>query len=68
MSDLQDLFSGDPHGFTEQKIDKIIEEMRKIRHQFKQGNVNAGKTKPKTAKEKQGDAIASQLSLKDLGL
>lgn len=68
MSDLAALFAADPHNHTDKDIDKIIEAMREARKNFQAGNMTAGKTKPKTAKEKQASEAAGQLSLKDIGL
>lgn len=63
MSDIAELFSRDPLSYTEEDLTVIVEEMRKSRKQFNLGNLKAGSTKPKTAKQKSLEALASDLDI-----
>lgn len=63
MSDIALLFSRDPLTLTREDISTIIEEMRKSRHAFNLGNMKAGSTKPKTAKQKEVSELASKISI-----
>lgn len=48
MSDLQEILSRDPRGFTKDgpELKAIIEALRASRHQYNLGNSKAGSTKP----------------------
>lgn len=68
MTDIYELFQKDPLNLTNSDIDQIIHKLRESRHQFNAGNLQAGKTKPLTEKQKQAKEIASRskLSINDL--
>lgn len=53
MSDLQEILSRDPRGFTKDgpEVKAIIEILRASRHQYNLGNAKAGSTKPKAKSE-----------------
>lgn len=59
--DIVELFARDPLSLTEDDLTHIIAEMRKSRAAFNLGNVKAGSTKPKTAKQKQLSDLASDV-------
>lgn len=61
MADVAELFSRDPLSYTEEDLTFIVTEMRKSRGAFNLGNVKAGSTKPKTAKQKQLSDLASDV-------
>ena len=63
MTDITELFARDPLQLSRADISTIIEEMRKSRHAFNLGNAQAGKTKPKTEKQKAVGELASKLSI-----
>ena len=64
MTDLQEIMSRDPRGFTKNgpELKAIVEALRAARHQYTLGNQRAGtmKVKPKTE--------AGKLNLGDLDL
>jgi hypothetical protein len=62
MSDLAQLFSTDPLSLSDQDLDKIIEYMRKSRHQFNLGDRKAGKTKKSPEEAK---SLLAALDIKD---
>lgn len=68
MSDLHEIMSRDPRGYTKQDLDTIIRVLRERRHQFNLGNAKAGSTKPLSAKDKATLELAKQLDLKALDL
>lgn len=63
MSDIALLFARDPLTLTREDISTIIAEMRKSRHAFNLGNMKAGSTKPKTAKQKEVSELASKITI-----
>lgn len=67
-SDLPRLMSLDPLQHTNESLDKIITELRAMRHSFNLGNMKAGTTKPKSAKEKSAMTFANKLNLDGLDL
>jgi transposase len=64
MTDLSTLFARNPLDLTRDDITTLIEAYRKARHQFSQGNMTAGRTKPLTEKQKQVASLASKLDIK----
>lgn len=65
MSDLQEILSRDPRGFTKTgpEIRKIIEILRASRHQYNLGNAKAGSTKPPKPKSEAGKLDLGPLDL-----
>lgn len=63
MADVAELFSRDPLSYTEEDLTFIVTEMRKSRGAFNLGNVKAGSTKPKTAKQKVLGELAKGLDI-----
>jgi hypothetical protein len=63
MPDIATLFARDPLTLTQPDITEIVNEMRKSRGAFNAGNMKAGSTKPKTAKQKEISGLASGLSI-----
>lgn len=61
--DIVELFARDPLSLTEDDLTHIIAEMRKSRAAFNLGNVKAGSTKPKTAKQKVLGELAKGLDI-----
>lgn len=59
MTDIAELFSRDPLTYTKEggEVRAIVEHMRKSRHQFNLGSMNAGRTKAPTSAK--GKAVAS---------
>lgn len=47
---IQELMALNPLKHTNETLDKIVAEMRSMRHAFNAGNKKAGTTKPKKAK------------------
>lgn len=64
MTDLSELFARDPFELTRDDISEIVKALRGARHQFNAGNMKAGSTKPKTAKQKEIAGIASKMDIK----
>lgn len=67
MSDIAELFARDPLKLSDQDLRTIIERFRAARGQFNLGNMKAGSTKPKTAKQQQTADVAAKLNF-DLDL
>ena len=63
MTDIATLFAKDPMEYTKEDLGEIVQKFRDSWKQYNLGNVKAGSTKPKTAKEKQTEALASVLKL-----
>lgn len=63
MTDLTELFARDPLQLTQEDISTIVAEMRKSRQAFNLGNVKAGNTKPKSAKQKQVSDLLGNLNI-----
>lgn len=61
---LAEIMALDPLNMTKEDISAIVEEMRRSRHAFNAGNLRAGSTKPKTAKQKQIETLGEGLDLK----
>lgn len=68
MTDLHSLFQLNPLSHTKDTLDDLISQLRSMRSQFNVGNMKAGKTKPKTEKEKVALSIADKLDLGGLDL
>jgi len=64
MSDLAQLFSTDPLSLSDQDLDKIIEYMRKSRHQFNLGDRKAKTTTKKSPEE--AKSLLAALDVKDV--
>ena len=64
MTDLSTLFARNPLDLTREDMTTIIEAFRKSRHQFSQGNIKAGSTKPLSEKQKKVADLASKLDIK----
>lgn len=63
---LAQLFAMDPLAYSDQDLDRIIAEFRDKRKQFNLGNLQAGSTKPKSAKAAASLELGKRLGL-DLG-
>lgn len=63
MTDIAELFSRDPLSYSDADLDLIISEMRKSRAAFNLGNMTAGKTKPKTEKQKTVESMLKGLDI-----
>ena len=61
MTDITELFARDPLSLSKQDIGIIVTKFRESRKAFNLGNVRAGSTKPKTAKQKATDALAARV-------
>lgn len=61
--DIVELLGRDPLLLTEDDLTHIVTELRKSRAAFSLGNVKAGSTKPKTAKQKQLSDLAGGLEI-----
>jgi hypothetical protein len=65
-TDIAELFARDPLQLSEQDLNAIIGRLREQRAQFNLGNAMAGSMKPKTAKAKITQDLASKLDLGNL--
>lgn len=63
QSTLAELFALDPLKYSEQDLDRIIAEFRDKRKQFNLGNLQAGSTKPKSAKAEASLELGKRLGL-----
>lgn len=59
MTDINELFSRDPHGLSEQDLTQLIQHFRDRRAQFVQG-VKA-EPKPKTARKSKGSSLLDDI-------
>lgn len=66
QTDIAELFARDPLSLSDQDIDRLVEKFREMRGQYVLGNAMAGSTKPKTAKQKTVEDLASKLDLSNL--
>lgn len=60
---LAQLFAMDPLGYSAQDLDRIVAEFRDKRKQFNLGNLQAGSTKPKSAKAEASLELGKRLGL-----
>lgn len=61
--EIAELFARDPLLLTRDDLTHIVEQMRKSRHAFNNGNAKAGSTKPKTAKQKAIASLSEKLDI-----
>ena len=68
-STVAELFARDPMSLSDQDIDKIVTHLRAQRARYVQGDMTAGRTKPKAPpKPSATSALNLDLDLGDLGL
>ena len=66
MSTIAELFSRDPNNCSKQDIRTLVEYYRTKWTQFNLGDLKAGSSKPRSAKDEEAVQAAKKLNLDDL--